>query len=125
MGKRLYVGNLSYQVSDGDLLGLFEQFGTVVSAKVVTKGDSGFSKGFGFVEMGTTEEAKAAIEALHEREYDGRPLKVEEEKSRQRRTNSDDGYSGGGGYDGGRDRDYDRERGGHGADRGRGGRDRR
>ena len=116
MSKRLYVGNLNYEVSDSDLQGLFEQHGTVVSAKVVTTGDTGCSKGFGFVEMETEEEAQAAIEALHGQDYEGRELKVDIEKSRQRRPDTGDGY--GGGYGGGRDRGYD-------GGRDRGSRDRR
>ena len=65
MGKRLYVGNLPYTISDGELQQLFEQHGSVTSAQVVMDRDTGRSKGFGFVEMGTDAEAQAAIAALH------------------------------------------------------------
>jgi RNA recognition motif-containing protein len=68
MGKKLYVGNLSYDVSDSELQQLFEQFGTVQSAQVIMDRDTGRSKGFGFVEMGSDQEAQAAIAALDGKE---------------------------------------------------------
>ena len=95
MGKRLYVGNLTYEAADHDLQGLFEAHGQVVSARVVTKQDSGRSKGFGFVEMGSEEEAQAAIAALNGQEYGGRALKVDVEKSQPRRpVSTTDSYGG-------------------------------
>ena len=94
MGKKLYCGNLSYNVSSSDLEQLFSQFGTVVSAQVIADRESGRSKGFGFVEMGSDEEAQSAISALDGTEQDGRALKVNEAKPREPR--------GGGGRRGGR-----------------------
>lgn len=105
MGKRLYVGNLSYNTSSADLEQLFSQFGTVQSAQVVQDRDTGRSKGFGFVEMGNDNEAQAAINGLHEKQHDGRPLTVNEARPREERGGG--GYGGGGGggrggYGGGR-----------------------
>lgn len=96
MGKKLYVGNLTYNVNDTDLEQLFAQFGTVQSAQVIQDRDTGRSKGFGFVEMDTEAQAQAAIQGLHEQEHDGRRLTVNEAKPREDR--------GGGGYGGGRGR---------------------
>lgn len=96
MGRKLYVGNLSYDVGEQDLEELFAQFGTVQSANVITDRDTGRSKGFGFVEMGTDEEAQAAISALDGQPHKGRPLTVNEARPRPDR--------GGGG--GGRGRRY-------------------
>jgi RNA recognition motif-containing protein len=95
VGKKLYVGNLSYNVSSSDLEQLFAQFGTVQSAQVIQDRDTGRSKGFGFVEMENDAEAQAAIQGLHEQEHDGRPLTVNEAKPRE-----DRGGGGGGGYGG-------------------------
>jgi len=78
MGKKIYVGNLSYDTNEAGLNDLFQQHGKVVSAKVITDRDSGRSKGFGFVEMGTEDEARAAIAALNGATLDGRQLKVNE-----------------------------------------------
>jgi len=78
MGKKLYVGNLSYNVTSADLEQMFSQFGTVRSADVIQDRDTGRSKGFGFVEMGSDEEAQAAIAALNGQEHDGRALTVNE-----------------------------------------------
>ncbi|HNY15959.1 MAG TPA: RNA-binding protein [Treponemataceae bacterium] len=78
MGKKIYVGNLSYDTNEAGLNDLFQQHGKVVSAKVITDRDSGRSKGFGFVEMGTEDEARAAIAALNGVTLDGRQLKVNE-----------------------------------------------
>src|SRR6478735_1503737 len=72
MGKKLYVGNLSYQVDSSELEQLFGQHGTVVSAQIINDRDTGRSKGFGFVEMGTDDEAQAAIAALNGQEHGGR-----------------------------------------------------
>src|SRR5262249_58930512 len=78
MGKKLYVGNLAYGVTDSDLAKLFEAHGTVESAQVIIDRDTGRSKGFGFVEMATPQEAEAAIAALSGKEVDGRALTVNE-----------------------------------------------
>jgi RNA recognition motif-containing protein len=78
MGKKLYVGNLAYGVSDSDLQRLFEPHGTVQSAQVIMDRDTGRSKGFGFVEMGSDQEAQAAIAALNGTEVEGRALTVNE-----------------------------------------------
>src|ERR687894_1093588 len=97
MGRRLYVGNLSYNVDSSTLEQLFSQHGSVQSAEVIQDRDTGRSKGFGFVEMGTDEEAQAAIAALNGQEHDGRTLTVNEAKPRE-----DRGGGGGGGGGGGR-----------------------
>ncbi|MBN2035425.1 MAG: RNA-binding protein [Chitinispirillaceae bacterium] len=78
MGKKLYVGNLSYDIDDSGLQALLAPFGTVVSAKVITDRDTGRAKGFGFVEMSTDEEAAAAIAELNGKEVQGRALNVNE-----------------------------------------------
>ena len=78
MGRKLYVGNLAYGVTDSDLQQLFEAHGTVQSAQVIMDRDTGRSKGFGFVEMGSDQEAQAAVQALNGREVDGRALTVNE-----------------------------------------------
>jgi RNA recognition motif-containing protein len=98
VGKRLYVGNLSFNVSSADLEQLFAQFGTVESAQVVQDRDTGRSKGFGFVEMGDDNAAQEAIRGLHEKEHEGRPLTVNEARPREERG----GGGGGGGGRGGR-----------------------
>ena len=96
MGKKLYVGNLTYAVNATDLEQLFAQFGTVQSAQVIQDRETGRSKGFGFVEMDTDAQAQASIDGLHDREHDGRRLTVNEAKPRE-----DRGGGGGGGYGGG------------------------
>ena len=96
MGKKLYVGNLTYQVDSSQLEQLFSQFGTVQSAQVIQDRDTGRSKGFGFVEMDSEAEAQAAIDGLHDREHDGRRLTVNEAKPREDRGGGG-GYGGGGG----------------------------
>jgi len=78
MGKKIYVGNLSYNTNEAGLNDLFQAHGQVVSVKVITDRDSGRSKGFAFVEMGTEDEARAAISSLNGYEFDGRQLKVNE-----------------------------------------------
>ena len=98
MGKKLYVGNLSYTVSNADLEALFAPFGSVRSVQVIEDRDTGRSKGFAFVEMGTDQEAKAAIAGLSGKEHDGRALTVNEARPREERS----GGGGGGGYGGGR-----------------------
>ena len=101
MGKKLYVGNLTYGVSDSILEQLFSQFGTVQSAQVIQDRATGRSKGFGFVEMDTEAQAQAAIDGLHDQEHDGRRLTVNEAKPREDRGGGG-GYGGGGGGRGGR-----------------------
>src|SRR6058998_1405119 len=103
MGKKLYVGNLAYAVSDSTLQQLFEAHGTVQSAQVIMDRDTGRSKGFGFVEIGSDQEAQVAIAALNGREVDGRTLTANEARPKT------EGGGGGGG------------RGGHGGGGGRGG----
>jgi len=98
MGKKLYVGNLTYQTSDSDLQQLFEPHGTVVSAQVIMDRDTGRSKGFGFVEMGSDQEAQAAIAALNGHEIEGRPLTVNEARPK---PEGGGGRGGRGGYGGG------------------------
>ena len=98
MGKKLYVGNLAYTVSDSDLLRLFEAHGTVQSAQVIMDRDTGRSKGFGFVEMGSDQEAQAAITALNGTEVEGRALTVNEARPKP----EGGGGGGRGGYGGGR-----------------------
>jgi len=83
MGKKLYVGNLSYDVTDSALQTLFAPHGTVQSAQVIMDRDVGRSKGFGFVEMGNDQEAQAAIKALNGKDSGGRSLKVNEAKPRE------------------------------------------
>ena len=97
MGKKLYVGNLTYGVSDSILEQLFSQFGTVQSAQVIQDRATGRSKGFGFVEMDTEAQAQAAIDGLHDQEHDGRRLTVNEAKPREDRGGGGGGYGGGGG----------------------------
>ena len=100
MGKRLYVGNLSYNVSKEQLEEMFSQFGTVSFAQVVQDRDTGRSKGFGFVEMSSDSEAQAAIDGLHNQQQDGRPLTVNEARPKEQRPGG--GGGGGGGYGRGR-----------------------
>lgn len=85
MATRIYVGNLPYTITQDQLSELFTEFGTVESATVVTDRHSGRSKGFGFVEMSSTEECKAAISELNEKEYEGRRLIVSEARPREER----------------------------------------
>ena len=99
MGRKLYVGNLTFQVTDSDLSKLFEPHGTVASAQVIMDRDTGRSKGFGFVEMKTDQEAQAATAALNGKDYDGRPLTVNEAKPRAEGARG--GSGGRGGYGGG------------------------
>jgi RNA recognition motif-containing protein len=106
--KNIYVGNLSYQATEQTLRALFEEFGTVEKASVVTDRDTGRAKGFGFVEMSVNAEADQAIAALNGREIDGRALNVNEARPREERG----GYGFGGGqqrrpsYGGGQRRRY-------------------
>jgi cold-inducible RNA-binding protein len=85
VSKKLYVGNLGYALSSLDLNQMFAQYGTVQSAKVIEDRDTGHSKGFGFVEMGSDQEAEAAIAALDGQERDGRTLTVNEARAREER----------------------------------------
>ncbi len=88
MSNKLYVGNLSYSVTDDQLSALFSQAGTVVSANVITDRFSGRSKGFGFVEMSNEEEAQKAIEMFNEQENDGRKLVVNEARPQKPRSDN-------------------------------------
>ena len=97
MGTKLYVGNLPYSVTDEVLQETFSQFGNVASAKVIMDRDSGRSKGFGFVEMSTNEEAQSAIERLNGSELNGRQVTVNEAKPQAPRDNNRGGGGGGGG----------------------------
>jgi len=98
MGNKLYVGNLSYNVRDDDLQQAFAQYGTVSSAKVMMDRDTGRSKGFGFVEMGSDPEAQAAINGMNGQALDGRAIVVNEARPREERPG---GFGGGGGSRGG------------------------
>ena len=91
MAMKLYVGNLAYSMTDSDLETLFAQYGQVQSAQVIMDRDTGRSKGFGFVEMGTTEEGQAAIQALHDQDVNGRKLTVNEARPREDRGLHGDG----------------------------------
>ncbi len=103
MGKKLYVGNLSYQTTDTDLEQMFGAFGTVKSAQVIMDRDTGRSKGFGFVEKGSDQEAKAAIAGLSGKKVGNRVLTVNEARPREDRGGGGRGGSGGGrGASGGR-----------------------
>jgi len=110
MGKKLYVGNLSYSVDDQSLNQSFSDFGTVSSAKVMMDRDSGRSKGFGFVEMSSDAEAQAAISGMNGKSVDGRGMVVNEARPMEPRTGGfggggggrrEGGGGGGGGYGGG------------------------
>ena len=103
MGNKLYVGNLAYSVRDDSLTQAFAQFGTVTSAKVMMDRETGRSKGFGFVEMGSDAEAQAAINGMNGQPLQGRPLVVNEARPREERPGGFGGGGGGsrGGYGGG------------------------
>ena len=101
MGKKLYVGNLSYDVDNAALEQMFVAHGTVESAQIIQDRDTGRSKGFGFVEMSSDAEAQAAIAALHGQQNGGRALTVNEAKPREERPRTGGGYGGGGGGGGG------------------------
>jgi len=107
MGNKLYVGNLSYNIRDDDLQQAFAQYGSVASAKVMMDRDTGRSKGFGFVEMGSDPEAQAAINGMNGQALDGRAIVVNEARPREERPG---GFGGGG------------SRGGYGSGGGGGGR---
>ena len=106
MSTKLYVGNLSFDTSSQDLEELFGQVGTVESASVIEDRDTGRSRGFGFIEMSSKEEASQAIDQFNGKEVDGRELKVNEAKPRESRSGGGGGggrggYGGGGGGRGG------------------------
>ena len=107
MGNKLYVGNLPYTVRDEDLQQAFGEFGSITSAKVMMERDTGRSKGFGFVEMGSDAEAQAAISGMNGQSLGGRSITVNEARpmeARPPRTGGFGGGGGGGGYGGGGDR---------------------
>ena len=93
MAKKLYVGNLSFGVSDSDLQNLFQPHGTVQSSQVIMDRDTGRSKGFGFVEMASDEQAQAAIATLNGQDVNGRALTVNEARPREDRGGSKSGYA--------------------------------
>ena len=101
MGNKLYVGNLPYSVRDEDLQQSFGQFGAVTSAKVMMERDTGRSKGFGFVEMGSDAEAQAAITGMNGQPLGGRSVVVNEARPMEARPPRTGGFGGGGGYGGG------------------------
>lgn len=102
MGNKLYVGNLSYNIRDDDLQQAFAQYGNVTSAKVMMDRETGRSKGFGFVEMGSDAEAQAAINGMNGQALDGRAIVVNEARPREERPGGFGGGGGGrGGYGGG------------------------
>ncbi|MDH5204247.1 MAG: RNA-binding protein [Hylemonella sp.] len=110
MGNKLYVGNLPYSFRDDDLLQAFSQFGSVSSAKVMMERDTGRSKGFGFVEMGSESEAQSAINGMNGQQHGGRALVVNEARPMEARPPRTGGFGGGrregGGYGGGGSRGY-------------------
>ena len=126
MGKKIYVGNLNYQTTSEELKTYFASYGNVVSAEVLKDRESGRSKGFGFVEMSTDQEAQAAIAGLHGKDIGGRPLTVNEARPREDRPRGGGGYGGGGGGGGygggGGGGGYGGGGGGRGGGRGGGGR---
>lgn len=97
MSKNIYVGNLPFSIDNTKLEALFAEYGEVTSANVISDRDTGRSRGFGFVEMASTDEANKAIEAIDGTESDGRTLKVNEAKERAPRREGGGGYGGGGG----------------------------
>ncbi|HVX09647.1 MAG TPA: RNA-binding protein [Pirellulales bacterium] len=101
MGKKLYVGNLSYQVNNAALEALFAPFGEVRSAQVIQDRDTGTSKGFGFVEMADDNAAREAIKGLNEQQHEGRALIVNEARPREERRGGGGGGGGGGRRGGG------------------------
>ncbi|MBB2776577.1 UNVERIFIED_ORG: RNA recognition motif-containing protein [Comamonas terrigena] len=104
MTTKLYVGNLSYSVRDRDLEQQFAEFGNVTSAKVMMERDTDRSKGFGFVEMSTEQEAQAAIQGLHEQSLNGRNMIVNVARPREETGGGYRSNNGGGGYRGGNNR---------------------
>ena len=104
MTTKLYVGNLSYNVRDHDLEQQFAEFGNVTSAKVMMERDSDRSKGFGFVEMSTEQEAQAAIQGMHDQPLNGRNMLVNVARPREESSGGYRSSNGGGGYRGGNNR---------------------
>ena len=102
MGNKLYVGNLSFSITNEDLMDFFAEAGTVQSANVVEDRDTGRSRGFGFVEMGSDQEAQNAIEQLNGQEFEGRNLVVNEARPREDNRGGGGGRGGRGGGGGGR-----------------------
>ena len=109
MEAKLYVGNLPYNTVDADLQNLFSQVGMVKSAQVIKDRESGRSKGFGFVEMSTSDEANAAINMFHGKDFNGRPLTVNLARPREERSGGGGFRGGGGRRQGGGDRERRRE----------------
>lgn len=101
MGKKLYVGNLPFSVTDQTLVDTFSQVGTVISAKVIVDRDTGRGKGFAFVEMSSDAEAQEAISKFNGADYEGRSINVNEARPMEPRSNGGGGRSGGGRFDGG------------------------
>jgi RNA recognition motif-containing protein len=101
VGKKLYVGNLTYDTTDSKLQEMFEEFGAVQSAQIIMDRETGRSKGFGFVEMSSEDEAKAAINGLNGKEINGRVLTVNEARPREDRGGGGGRGGGRGGYGGG------------------------
>lgn len=103
MGRKLYVGNLPFSATEEDLMSKFSACGTVASAKLITDRDTGRSKGFGFVEMGSDSEAQTAIDKLNGQDFGGRPMTVNEARPQKKREGGGGGGGGGrGGYGGNR-----------------------
>lgn len=122
MGNKLYVGNLPYGVRDNDLEQAFSQYGSVTSAKVMMERDTGRSKGFGFVEMGSDSEAQAAIQGMNGQALGGRSIVVNEARPMEPRPPRSGGFGGGGGgYGGGGGGGYGGGGGGYGGGREGGG----
>jgi hypothetical protein len=121
MGNKLYVGNLPYTVRDEDLQQAFGEFGAITSAKVMMERDTGRSKGFGFVEMGSDAEAQAAINGMNGQSLGGRSITVNEARPMEARPPRTGGFGGGGGYGGGGGGGGDRSGGGGGYGGGGGG----
>ncbi|HET6466617.1 MAG TPA: RNA-binding protein [Nitrospiria bacterium] len=102
MGAKLYVGNLSYQCTEKEISDLFATAGTVASVKIITDAQTGRPRGFGFVEMGSSEDAQKAIEMFNGKSFMERSLIVSEARPQQKRERGGGGGYGGGGYGGGR-----------------------
>ena len=109
MEAKLYVGNLPYNTADADLQSMFSAAGTVKSAQVIKDRESGRSKGFGFVEMSSAEEANAAINMFHGKDFNGRPLTVNLARPREERSGGGGGFRGGNRRPGGGDRERRRD----------------
>jgi RNA recognition motif-containing protein len=109
MEAKLYVGNLPYNTADADLQSMFSAAGTVKSAQVIKDRESGRSKGFGFVEMSSAEEANAAISMFHGKDFNGRPLTVNLARPREERSGGGGGFRGGNRRPGGGDRERRRD----------------